>query len=64
LLICAFGHKACVACLRDYLGKDVQKGVPIGIIIEDVFAPVAARSDVVQRAWKLDPDGRDMATQR
>ena len=43
--------------LLDYLGEDIQKGVPVGIIIEDVFAPVSARGNVVQRAWKHDPDG-------
>ena len=37
-------------------GEDIQKGVPVGIIIEDVFAPVSARGNVVQRAWKFDPD--------
>jgi hypothetical protein len=40
-----------------YLGKDIQKGLPIKIAIEDVFAPVSARGDVVQRVWKFDPDG-------
>jgi hypothetical protein len=29
--------------LLDYLGKDIQKGLPINIIIKDIFAPVTAR---------------------
>ena len=53
-------HQApCVAQsveLLDYLGKGVQKGLPINIIIEDVFAPVTARSDVIQRVREFDSD--------
>ena len=29
--------------LFDYLGVDVQKRISIGIVVEDIFAPVTAR---------------------
>lgn len=30
--------------LLDYLGEDVQKSMSIGIVVEDIFAPVTASS--------------------
>ncbi|UCH48782.1 MAG: hypothetical protein JSU95_02980 [Betaproteobacteria bacterium] len=39
------------------MSEDVQKGVPIGIVFEDVLAPVTVRGDVTHGIAEFDADG-------
>jgi hypothetical protein len=40
--------------LLDYLGEDVQKSMSIGIVVEDIFAPVTASGDMIESVGKFD----------
>jgi hypothetical protein len=40
--------------LLDYLGEDVQLSMSIGIVVEDIFAPVTASGDMIESVGKFD----------
>src|SRR5579859_1424106 len=42
--------------LPDHLAEDAQKALPVGVVLEDVLAPVAARGDVIERVGEFDAD--------
>ena len=40
--------------MLDNMGEGIHKPLPIAIVIDDVFTPVTARGDVIERVWEFD----------